>query len=100
MDTKSLKEKIINGQISDEELSALLGNNKHVRSKGSFLRNILKGFIDGYTVPNMWKTFFESFLILVIIIGAIILSYTGKMDNMITAVLLSSVLGFLFGKIK
>ncbi|HWY11307.1 MAG TPA: hypothetical protein VN026_08280 [Bacteroidia bacterium] len=101
MDTQTLKQKIKDGNLSDTELEAIIGNNnKHHRGKGNFLKSILKGYTDAVTVPNMWKATLESLLILIVIIGAIILSYSGKMDNTITAVLLAAVLGFLFGKLR
>jgi hypothetical protein len=98
MNTQELKQKIVNGQISDVELSKLLP--KSGSRKSSFFKDLLKGFIEGYTIPNLWKIALESLLILVILIGAITLSFAGKMDNTTTAVLLSAVLGFLFGKIR
>ncbi|MEI8136015.1 MAG: hypothetical protein WCH21_01690 [Bacteroidota bacterium] len=101
MNIQTLKQKIRDGNISDAELEALIGTgNKHSRAKGNFLKSIIKGYTDAVTVPNMWKATLESLLILIIIIGAIILSYSGKMDNTITAVLLAAVLGFLFGKLR
>ena len=98
MDIQNLKQKIKEGQITDEELSQLLES--AALGKGNFIQNILKGFIDGYTTPNLWKLILESFLIFVVVAAVSILAYAGKMDTMISAVILSSVLGFLFGKIK
>ncbi|MEO6303356.1 MAG: hypothetical protein ABIP51_09285 [Bacteroidia bacterium] len=100
MDTKLIKEKIINGQISEEELSALLGNTKKTYKKESFLKTIVKGYTDVYAVPNMYKNTLEAILIFVILIGGIVLSYVGKMDTTTIAVLFAAVLGFLFGKIR
>jgi hypothetical protein len=104
METQSVKQKILKGEMTDEELSGLLNgknNNAHShRQGGSFLKTILKGFIEGYTAPNMWRLTLEAILILVVILGIVILSYTGRIDSIITSVLLSFVLGFLFGKIK
>ncbi|MBA2614100.1 MAG: hypothetical protein H0U95_19210 [Bacteroidetes bacterium] len=100
MDVQSLKQKIIDGKITDTELSNLLGSSKQSHSKSNLLKNIFKGYSEAVTIPNLWKTTLESLLILVVIVGAIILSYSGKMDNTITAVLLAAVLGFLFGKLK
>lgn len=103
MDIQALKQKIINGQVSDEELSNLLvnaTNNTHSRRKGSFFKDILRGFSEVYTTPNIWRSTMESILILVIIVGIVILSYNGRIDATITSIFLASVLGFLFGKIK
>lgn len=98
MDAKTVKEKIINGLITEEELSKLLTSK--ASHKGSFLKTLLKGVNEGYIIPSIQKTMFESFLILTIITGIIILSYHNKMDNTITAALLATVLGYLFGKIR
>lgn len=98
MDAKTVQEKIINGQLTEKELAALLAV-KPARS-GNFMKSLLKGFIEGYTVPTLWKIITESILIFSIIIGTIILSYTDKLDATVTAALLSGVLGFLFGKMR
>jgi hypothetical protein len=98
MDAKTIKEKIMNGQLTEEELGKLLSF--RTAQKGSFLKTILKGVNDGYTVPMMRKTIIESMLILTIIIGTVILSYNNKMDNTVTAALMSAILGYLFGKIR
>lgn len=102
MDAATLKQKIADGLISDEELSKLLGNNvSHTHSKkGNYLKNILDGFIDGYTVPNLWRSAFDAVLIFSIIISIVVLCYTEKIESSIAMVFLASVLGFLFGKIK
>ncbi len=98
MDAKTIKEKITAGQMSEEELGKLLSGRPS--RKGNFFKSLLKGFIDGYTVPNMMKTMLEFTLILAVILGTVILSYHGKMDNTITATLLAAVLGFLFAKLR
>jgi hypothetical protein len=98
MEAKVLKEKIVNGQVSEEELRQILA--KRVITKGGFIKAILKGFNDGYTVPMARKLIIESLLILSIIIGTIILSYTNKIDSTVTAALLAVVLGYIFGKIR
>lgn len=101
MDTQAIKQKILTGEITDEELSNLLANNSHPRKQdGSFLKTILKGFIEGYTAPNMWRLTLEAILIFFVIVGIVFLSYAGRIDAMVTSVLLAFVLGFLFGKIK
>jgi hypothetical protein len=104
MDIKTLKSKIQNGEISDVELMDLLAQNLNKTNdeheRGGFLNTILKGFVDGYTTPNMLRATIEGLLLIIIIIGIIILSYAGRIDSMITAVLFAFILGFLFGKIK
>ncbi len=103
MDITSIKQKIKDGVISDDELLKMLGSgsySSHSKKSGSFLKNILKGFIDGYTTPNILRIVLESILIFIVITALTILSYMGKMETNVTAVLLSSILGFLFGKIK
>ena len=100
MNAQTLKEKIMSGQITDDELLEMLSKAKRHRNSGSTFKNILNGFIQGYTVPSLWKLILESLLILVIVIGTIVLSYANKMNDTTTAVILASVLGFLFGKIK
>jgi lipopolysaccharide export LptBFGC system permease protein LptF len=101
MDAQIIKQKILTGEMTDNELSSLLGNNSHSRKQGgNFLKTILKGFIDGYTAPNMWRLALEFILILFVVIGIIVLSYSGRIDATITSVLMAFILGFLFGKIK
>lgn len=103
MDIQTFKQKIINGQMSERELQYLAESYTHgptPEKERSFLKDILKGFIDGYTAPNLWKTTMESILILVVIVSVVVLSYAGKIDTTVTSALLASVLGFLFGKIK
>ena len=103
MDTQAIKQKIMKGELTDDELSNLLNkpNNALIRKRGgSFMKNILKGFIEGYTAPNMWRLTLEAILIFLVVAGVVFLSYAGRIDTTITAVLLAFVLGFLFGKIK
>lgn len=102
MDATTLKQKIAEG-ISDEELSKLLGNNNssipHKR-KRNYLKNILDGFIDGYTTPNLWRSVFDTLLILSVITGVVILCFVQIMDILVGGIFLASILGFLFGKMK
>ena len=104
MDAPTIKQKIIKGEMTDEELSTLLGNKTnnvhHHKQSGNFLKTILEGFIDGYTAPNMWRLALEAFLVFFVTVGIVFLSYTGRVDTMGTSILLAFVLGFLFGKIK
>ncbi|MDF2439003.1 MAG: hypothetical protein K0Q95_3379 [Bacteroidota bacterium] len=100
MDAKTIKQQIISGALSEDELSAILNKGNSLSKRGGFLKTILKGFIEGYTAPNMWRMTLETFLLFSVITGIIILSYAGHLDMMITSVLLAFVLGFIFGKIK
>ena len=103
MDTQTIKQKILAGEMTDGELASLLGNKTNLNTHkqgGSFLKTILKGFVEGYTTPNMWRLTLEFILILLVVAGIIFLSYAGRIDAMVTSVLLAFVLGFLFGKIK
>ena len=100
----TLKEKILKGEMTDEDLLHLFVDKTpaghHRKQHGSFFKAILKGFIDVYTAPNMWRLSLEAFLIFMVIAGIIFLSDTGHIDAMITSVLFAFILGFLFGKIK
>lgn len=104
MDVQALKNKIISGEISNDELLELIGaksTSVHPRKQsGGFFKTAMKGFIDAYTKPNLWRLAIESFLILLVIIGVITLSLAGRLDAMITSVMLAFVLGYLFGKIR
>ncbi len=104
MDTQTIKQKILSGEMTDVELKDLISNkanSSHTRKHNSgFLKTILKGFIEGYTAPNMYRATLEALLILLIITGVVILSYVGRIDAIVTSVLLAFVLGFLFGKFK
>lgn len=99
MDAAAIKQKILAGEMSEIELADLLGSKSH-KQGGSFLKTILKGFLEGYTAPIMWRLTLEMILIFLVIAGVITLSILGKIDATITSVLLAFVLGFLFGKIK
>jgi hypothetical protein len=100
MDAKTIKQQIISGDLSEDELSALLNKGNSSTKRGGFLKTILKGFIEGYTAPNMWRMTLEAILLFSVIMGIILLSYAGHLNMMITSVLFAFVLGFLFGKIK
>ncbi|MFL5762739.1 MAG: hypothetical protein ACJ77K_02285 [Bacteroidia bacterium] len=100
MDVQAIKRKIMANEMSDDELLGLVSPAIHHRGKGSFLKTILKGFVDAYTAPNMWRVMLQAILIFVVIIGTVLLSYWGRIDATVTSVLLAFVLGFLFGKFK
>jgi hypothetical protein len=97
MDTKTIKQRVLSEDMTDDELLNLLSKRKQ---GGSFLKTILKGFLEGYTAPVMWRITLEITLIFLVVAGIILLSYVGRIDAMTTSVLLAFVLGFLFGKIK
>lgn len=99
MEAKTVKEKILKGDMTDTELENLLKATHHKQGSG-FLKTILKGFLEGYTAPTMWRMTLEITLIFLVVTGIVILSYAGRIDTMVTSVLLAFVLGFLFGKIK
>ena len=102
MDIKAIKDKILNGGVSEEELSKILNDlSSHPKKQGSsFLKTILKGFIDGYTTPQIWRLGLQIGLLFVIVVAIIILSYSGKIDSAMTSILMAFVIGFLFGKMK
>lgn len=104
MDIDAVKQKIINGEMTDEELAKLLTHkpsSSHPRKENSgFMSTILKGFIDGYAQPHLWRLILETVLILSIVVGVVILSYAGKIDATITVVILAFIIGFIFGKMK
>ena len=102
MNATEFKQKIKDNLISDEELENLLSGRQYNSSgkKGGLVNNLIKGYIDGYTTPNLWKVVLEFFLILVIILSVVFLNYSGKIESPVSTVILSSVLGFVFGKIK
>jgi hypothetical protein len=103
MDTQLIKQKLLSGDMTDEELSALLdeksGSHKN-KPRGNFLKTILKGFVDAYTAPAIWRLALQTLLILLSITGVVALSYLGKIDAAMTAIIMAFILGFLFGKIK
>ncbi len=102
MNIEEIKSKIINNQMSQEEIIKLLDAVPAISKvkRTGLMKNIIKGYIDTYTVPNMLKLTLEASLIFVVIVAVVILSYRGSIDSSITAVLIAFLLGFLFGKIK
>jgi hypothetical protein len=100
MDAQTLKQRILKGEMSDEEISKLLVSKTPRKQSGTFMKTVLAGFIDGYATPQLWKIIISGILFLSIIVGIIILSYAGKIDAMVTSILLAFILGFLFGKVK
>lgn len=101
MDIQDIKQKIANGEFSDEELSKLFSHPKtNPKSRGGFLKTILKGFIDGYTTPQLYRAIMETILILLVVVGVVLLTWIGRLDTTLCAVFLSLVLGYLFGKTR
>ena len=102
MEMQEIKNKIISNQLSQEEIIKLLETIPAVNKtkRGSLMKNLIKGYVDTYTVPNMLKLTLEASLIFVVVVGIVILSYKGSIDPNVTAILIAFLLGFLFGKIK
>ncbi len=102
MDLQEIKKKILDGQITEEEINTLIKKlaTPTRRKSGGFFKTILSGFIEGYTKPMILKVILEASLIFAIIAGVITLSILGKIDPTITMVLLAFVLGYVLGKIK
>ncbi|MGZ4063854.1 MAG: hypothetical protein ACXVP0_12850 [Bacteroidia bacterium] len=98
MDVKEIKEKVLAGQLSDEELGALLGKHGTAKKGSGLLKALANGFEKGYTEPQILKLKLEAILLFMIITGAILLSCLAVMDVMATAVLLSVVTGYLLGR--
>lgn len=101
MDAQTIKEKILAGKMTDEELSALLTRTNTRKSKppGTF-QSIIKNLVDAYTGPKIWKLLLETILIISVITAILILTYSGRIDGGVTAILMTFSLGFLFGKIQ
>jgi hypothetical protein len=104
MDIATLKKRITEGKISDDELSQLLTGKTHAirpgSRKSSFFNTLLKGIKEGYTEPMLFRTMFEFVLLLVLIAGIIFLSCTGIIPVVASVTMLAFVLGFLFAKFK
>ena len=100
MDLNDIKNKILNNQITEEEINALLKKITPTRRKGTFMKTLVGGIVDGYTKPMILKLVIESILIFLIVVSVVILSYVGKIDTTVTMIMLAFVLGFLFGKIR
>ena len=102
MDATTFKQKIANGLISDEDLAKILNNqgpHSH-KGKGNYLKNILDGFSDAYTKPNLWRAVMDTVLIFCILTGVVVLCFAQIMDVSVGGFFLASILGFLFGKMK
>lgn len=72
MNAADVKQKLLLGQMSEDELSELLkGPGK---KRGSFLKTILSGFIKGYTEPQLLKTILDAVLLFSLMAGLIVLT--------------------------
>ena len=100
MDIQAIKQRILKGEMTDEELAKLFVNKTNHKQSGSFLKTVLQGVDESYTNPLKWRMILNASLLVIIIIAIVFLSYSGKIDTMVTTILLSFVLGYLFGKIK
>ncbi len=100
MDIQAIKDKILKGEMTDEEFTKLLAAKVPHKKSGNFMKTILEGFIEGYTAPHMWRIILNAVLLFTMIIAILILSYSGKIDTMITSVLLSLILGYLLGRLN
>lgn len=102
MNSSEFKQKIKDDLISDEELDHLLNRKQqnHSTKRGGLVNNLIKGYIDGVSTPQLWKVVLESTLIFAIIVGVVFLSYVDKLDTAVSSVILAGVLGFIFGKMK
>lgn len=100
MNIQTIKDKILNGEMTDDELSKLITGKPSPKRGGGFLKELFNGFSEVYTEPQMLRIILNACLILVIILAIVFLSYSGKINMLVTTMLLSFVMGFLFGKIK
>ncbi len=100
MEMETVKKKILSGKLNDEEIIALLKEvSTEEKGDGTFL-TIVKTLIKSYLLPRMWKLIIEAVLIISAITVIFILSYSGRINETVTAVLMAFSLGFLFGRIR
>lgn len=100
MNIQVIKDKILKGEMTDDELLKLISVKQSPKRNGSFIKNLFQGFTEVYTEPQMFRIILSTALIFVLILAIVILSYAGKIDMLITSILLSFIMGFVFGKIK
>lgn len=100
MDIETIKKKILSGKLTQEETAILMDGLKVEEKEDSTFISIIKGLINSYLMPRMWKLIVETILIVSGITAILILSYTGKIDSTVTAVLMAFSMGFLFGRIR
>lgn len=101
MDAQEIKQKILDGELNEEELTSLLAHGRRsTKPRGGFMKTLLKGFIDGYTTPQLYRALMEAALIFMVIAGIVALTWVGKLDMTLCAVFLALVLGYLFGKTR
>jgi len=100
MEMETIKKKILSGKLKEEEIVALLEEvTKEDKEDGTFL-TVVKTLIKSYLMPRMWKLIIETVLIISAIAVIAILSYSGRINETVTAVLMAFSLGFLFGRIR
>lgn len=100
MNIQAIKDKILKGEMTDDELLKLISVKQAPKRNGSFIKNLFHGFTEVYTEPQMFRIILSSSLIFVLILAIVFLSYAGKIDMLVTSILLSFIMGFVFGKIK
>ena len=99
MDTETLKEKLVSGNMTEEDAAELLKNLAKTKESRGFT-GMLQQLLDAYFAPKMWKLALEAMLIVAAITVIFVLSYTGRIDATVTSVLIGFSLGFLFGRIR
>ncbi len=102
MDIKDFKEKILDSDISREELASLLDHTSHRQParRHGLLNTLFKGYVEGYAKPNLYRLILESVVVLACVTGVVILTYIGRVDGVISIVLLAFLLGFVLGKMR
>jgi hypothetical protein len=102
MNVETIKQKILKGELTDEELTSLLKlKSISQRSQRSpFLKTIFKAFIDGYAEPHLWRLILELSLIIILVLAVVFLAYLEIIDAVVSVVIFAFVLGFIFGKMK
>lgn len=98
MDAKEIKQKMLAGQLSDEELEALLRKQGGKKKSSGLLGMLANSFEKGYTEPQMMKLKLEALLLFMIITSVVLLSCLAVLDVMVTVVLLSVITGYLLGR--
>ena len=104
------RQKAKNGIFSEEEISQVehaiesMRDVKniivHRKKNKNGLSGLVKNFFDGYNAPGIWRVLLEAILILCIVVGIIILGYSGKLEPIIVSTLIATIIGFVFGKMR
>ncbi len=100
MEIETIKNKILSGKLTEDEIVSLLEEVTNENKGETTFRAIINGLIKSYLMPRMWKLIIETVLIVSAIAAIFVLSYTGRIDTTVTAVLMAFSLGFLFGRIR